>query len=40
MGTEQTVTTSKNKMVHTKLIFNPLPFHQTVAAPLKRINTR
>ena len=37
-GTEHTV--SKNKIVHRKLISNPLPFQETIAAPTKRINTR
>ena len=39
-GTEDAVTTNKNKIVHRKLISNPLPFQQTVAAPTKQINSR
>ena len=37
---EHTVTTNTNKIVHRKLISNPLPFQQTVAAPTMRINSR
>ena len=39
-GTDHTVTTSKNKIIHRKLISNPLPFQQTITAPTKRITTR
>ena len=39
-GTKHTVTTDKNKMIHRKLISNPLPFQQTTTVPIKRINTR
>ena len=39
-GTVHTVTSSKNKIVHRKLISNQLPFQQTVTAPTKRISTR
>ena len=39
-GTGQTVTIDETKIVNRKLISNPLPFRQTVAAPTKRINTR
>ena len=39
-GTEQTITTDKNKVIHRKLISNPLPFQLTATAPTKRINTR
>ena len=39
-GTEHTVTTNKKKIVHRKLISNPSPCQKTVAAPIKRINTR
>ena len=34
------MTTDKNKILHRKLIFNPLPSQQTTTAPTKRINTR
>ena len=39
-GMEHTVTTKKTEIVHRKLIFNPLPFQQTFAAPTERTNTR
>ena len=39
-GTEHTVTTNKNKIIHRKLISNTLPFQQPVTAQTKRINTR
>ena len=39
-GTKHTVTTDKNKIIHRKLISNPLPFQQTTTVPTKRINTR
>ena len=39
-GTKHTVTTDKNKIIHRKLISNPLPFQQLTTAPTKRINTR
>ena len=39
-GTEHTVTTSKNKIIHRKLISNPLPFQQTITVPTKRISTQ
>ena len=39
-GTEHTITTDKNKVIHRKLISNPLPFQQTPTAPAKRINIR
>ena len=39
-GTKHNVTTYKNKILHRKLISNPLPFQQTTTAPTKRINTR
>ena len=39
-GTEHTVTTSKNKIIHRKLDSNPLFFQQTITAPTKRISTR
>ena len=38
-GTRHTVTTDKNKILHRKLISNPIPF-QATATPTKRINTR
>ena len=38
-GTKHTVTTDKNKVIHRKLISNPLPF-QNNTTPTKRINTR
>ena len=38
-GTKHTVTTDKNKMLHRKLIYNPIPF-QATTTPTKRINTR
>ena len=38
-GTRHTVTTDKNKVIHRKLISNPLPFQQTTT-PAKKINTR
>ena len=39
-GTKHTITTDKNKIVHRKLISNPLPFQQSATAPTKRISTR
>ena len=39
-GTKHTVTTDKNKILHRKLISNPLPFQQATTAPMKRMNTR
>ena len=39
-GTKHSVTIDKNKLIHRKLISNPLPFQQTTTAPTKRINTR
>ena len=39
-GTDHTVTTNKNEVIHRKLISNPLPFQQTINAPAKRITTR
>ena len=39
-GTKHTVTTDKIKIVHRKLISNPLPFQQSATAPTKRISTR
>ena len=39
-GTKHTVTTDKKRVIHRKLIPNPLPFQQTTTAPTKRINTR
>ena len=39
-GTRHTVTTDKNKVIHRKLISNPLPFQQTTTTPAKKINTR
>ena len=39
-GTDHTVTTNKNEIIHRKLISNPLPFQQTINAPAKRITTR
>ena len=39
-GTKQTVTTDKNKLIHRKLISNPLHFQQTTTAPTRRVNTR
>ena len=39
-GTDHTVTTSKNKIIHRKLISNPLPFQQTITAPTKGITIR
>ena len=38
-GTKHTVTTDKNKILHRKLISNPIPF-QATATPTKRISTR
>ena len=38
-GTKHTVTTDKNKVLHRKLISNPIPF-QATATPTKRISTR
>ena len=38
-GAKHTVTTDKNKVIHRKLISNPLPFHSNTT-PTKRINTR
>ena len=38
-GTKHTVTTDKNKIIHRKLMSNPLPF-QSNTTPTKRINTR
>ena len=38
-GTIHTVTTEKNKILHKKLISNPLPF-QSNTTPTKRMNTR
>ena len=38
-GTKHTITTDKNKVIHRKLISNPIPF-QNAATPTKRINTR
>ena len=38
-GTKHTVTTDKNKILHRKLISNPIPF-QATTTPTKRINTR
>ena len=38
-GLEYTITRNKNTIVHRKLVSNPLPFQQTIAAPTKRINT-
>ena len=38
-GTKHTVTTDKNKVIHRKLISNPLPF-QNSTTPTKRISTR
>ena len=37
-GTEHTITTDKNKIIHRKLISNPLPFQQTTTT--KWISTR
>ena len=34
------MTTEKNKVIHRKLISNPLPFRQTTTTPAKKINTR
>ena len=39
-GTDHTVTTNKNKLIHRKLISSPLPFQQTTTAPAKRITTQ
>ena len=39
-GTRHTVKTDKNKVIHRKLISNPLPFQQTTTTPAKKINTR
>ena len=39
-GTEHTVTTSKNKTIHRKLISKQLPFQQTTTAAANRISTR
>ena len=41
-GTNHTVTTDKNKVIHRKLISNPLPFQVNTPAPAatKRIATR
>ena len=39
-GTDHTVTTNKNKIVHRNLISIPLPFQQTITAHTKRITTR
>ena len=39
-GTDHTVTTNKNKVIHRKLISNPVPFQQTITTPTKRITTR
>ena len=38
-GTKHTITTDKNKILHRKLISNPIPF-QATTTPTKRINTR
>ena len=38
-GTKHTVTTDRNKILHRKLISNPIPF-QATTTPTKRINTR
>ena len=38
--TKPTITTNKNKLIHRKLISNPLPFQQATTAPTKRIKTR
>ena len=38
-GTKHTVTTDKNKVIHRKLIFNPLPF-QNNTTPTKRVTAR
>ena len=39
-GTDPTVTTSKYKILHKKLISHPLPFQQTISAYTKQITTR
>ena len=39
-GTEHSVTTAKNKILHRKLISYPLSFQQTITAPTKRTYTR
>ena len=38
-GTKHTVTTDKNKILHRKLIYNPIPF-QAIVTPTRRISTR
>ena len=38
-GTKHTVTNDKNKVIHRKLMSNPLPF-QNETTPAKRMNTR
>ena len=39
-GTKHTIITDKNKILHRKLISNPLLFQQATTAPTKRISTR
>ena len=39
-GTDHTITTDKNKIIHRKLISNPLPFQVNTPIPTKRIATR
>ena len=39
-GTKHTVTADNNKIIHRKLISNPLLFQQTTTTPIRRIHTR